>query len=68
MSYRDEIAEISARADDEIAALRELLTDARDCVASDINHTLAQSHHEPEAIDYLRALLMRIDAELNRHD
>ena len=57
--------EITARADAEIAALRELLIEARDCVASDINYTLAQSHHEPAAIDYLRALLAQVDAAIN---
>jgi len=58
-----EMLEIAARADARIAELVDLLTECRDCVASDINHTLAQ-FHEPAAVDYLHALLMRVDAAM----
>ncbi len=57
------MADQTARADARIAELVELLTECRDCVASDINYTLAQ-FHEPAAVDYLHALLMRVDAAI----
>ncbi len=63
--WRDELRIYRETEDVRIAELVDLLTECRDCVASDINHTLAQ-FHEPAAVDYLHALLMRVDAALAR--
>ena len=60
----DALEEKLARADARIAELVDLLTECRDCVVADINYTQAQSFHEPAAIDYLHALLLRVDAAL----
>lgn len=63
--WREELRIYRESGDARIAELVDLLTECRDCVASDINHTLAQ-FHEPAAVDYLHALLMRVDAALAR--
>ena len=47
-----------------IAKTVDLLRETRDCVVADINYTQAQSFHDPAAVDYLHALLLRVDAVL----
>lgn len=81
MSYRDEVAalnrdcwlidrgqaeEIAARADAELAKLRALLAEARDCVAESLDAAGCAPNPREPRIQYHRDLLGKIDAAMGR--
>ena len=62
-TVRDQITR-AERADAEIAALRELLIEARDCVADCLNAESNKRHSRAERADYYAGLLGQVDAAL----